>query len=72
MNAADVRLDPAVFYRLRWMQAESEAAGLRADVASLRFREALMRAGADPDIAYAWRNADTTLVAPTGPQEIVS
>lgn len=61
----DVVLDPAVFYRLRWLQAEAEKAQLVADQRHAAFLDAMREAGIDVTVPYAWRNRDTTLVPPS-------
>lgn len=63
-----VTLDPAVYWRLRYLQAESETASVRQQLAEARYQLALAHAlaphGGDPRTAYRWDDARCALVAP--------
>lgn len=65
---AHVVLPPADYYRLRWMQAESEAAAARAETVAATYRLALQELarahGFDPAVAYQWDNRACALVTP--------
>jgi len=55
-------MDPATYWRLRYLQAVSETALAQAAVAELRYREALREAGVDPAVAYRWDDSQPALV----------
>jgi hypothetical protein len=59
---SDLTLAPAVYWRLRFLQSDAENAQLKAQS---RLQAALTQAGVPADVPYTWRDADTTLVAPS-------
>lgn len=58
-------LDPAVYWRLRYLQAESEKAMLAAAAAESRYRMGLVAAGVPPEVEHQWHDATTALVPVT-------
>lgn len=56
------RLKPATYWRLRYLQGESEKAMLHAAAAEGRFRAALEAAGVPATIEHRWRDEDTSVV----------
>jgi hypothetical protein len=55
-------MDPATYWRLRYLQAESEKAMLAAALAEGRYRAALTAAGVSPEVEHQWHDATTSLV----------
>lgn len=55
-------MDPATYWRLRYLQATSETALAQAALAEARYREALRAAGVDPAVVYRWDDAAPALV----------
>lgn len=60
----DVALAPEVYWRLRYLQADAERQRIQTRLAERIFLDQLAAAGGNPDVAYVWRDRDTTLVAP--------
>ena len=60
-------LAPAVYWRLRYLQAKAEAADAVTVARWAELREALLRAGVAPDTPYQWDDATTSLVPPPQP-----
>lgn len=59
-------LDPAAYWRLRYLQAESEKAMLAAAAAESRYRLALAAAGVPPEVEHQWHDGSTSLVPVAG------
>lgn len=63
-----VPLDGATYWRLRYLQVESERAMEHAAQVEMRYRAALAAAGVSTDIEYRWSDADTSLHPVSQPQ----
>jgi hypothetical protein len=61
-------MDGATYWRLRYLQSESEKALLQAAAAEQRYREALQAAGIDPAVPHRWDD-DRTMLVPAAPAE---
>jgi hypothetical protein len=61
-------MDPATYWRLRYLQAEAEKSMLVAAHHESRYREALQAAGIDPAVPHTWHDEATTLT-PVDPAE---
>lgn len=55
-------MDPVTYWRLRYLQAESEKAMLAAALAEGRYRAALTAAGVSPEVEHQWHDATCALV----------
>lgn len=63
-----VRLEPAVYWRLRYLQADGEKHSAAAALAEMTFRAALAAAGV-PATEHRWDDAQTALVPVGAAQE---
>ncbi len=61
-------IEPATYWRLRFLQAASETVLAQAALAEARYREALREAGVDPTVPYRWDDGAAALV-PVAPEE---
>lgn len=64
-----MQLPPAVYWRLRFLQAESEKAMAEAAARELRFRSALLEAGVPAHVEHRWQDHDTSVVPLHAAQE---
>jgi hypothetical protein len=55
-------MDAATYWRLRFLQAESEKAALVAAQQEQRYRDALQAVGIDPQVPHQWDDERTTLI----------
>lgn len=55
-------MDGAIYWRLRYLQAEAEKAAVVAAHHEAAYRDALRAVGIDPAVPHQWDDATTSLV----------